>query len=389
MNNKLFNLFRSKIKINVLGKNIKRFINKLIFNNIELLNINYLSNDQVHVVIYKKDYKKVLELKSIYDFEIIDSYGYIKIKKKIGVDKFIILFLILGIISIYVLSNIIFSIEFIHTDKELISLFKKDLTNYDIEPFKFKKSFKEISNIKKEILNRHKDKLEWLEIENIGTKYVIRFEERKIINVKEDTSIQHVIAKKNAIIKKIVAKSGVIIKPKNSYVKKGDIVISGEIKLNEETKNFTHADGKVYGEVWYNVTTSFPYLYIEKNYTGKKKKLILLKIFNDYYGLNFKKYNYSDIKDINLIKNNILPISLVFQESREVIDNSVILTKEEANIKAIEKSRKKIEEMLDDEEYIIYEKQLKKEVKDSKIVIEMFYAVFEDITDYLSIDVGG
>lgn len=389
MNNKVLDIFKSKIKLRISGKKVKRFINKLIFNKIELLNVSYVSDEQAVIIIYKKDYEKVFNIKSIYDLDIIDSYGYIKIRKSLRIDKVIIMFMILGIIGLYMLSNVIFSIEIIHTDKELVSLLRKELAHYDIEPHRLKKGFKEIEKIKKEILAKYKDKLEWLEIESVGTKYIVRFEERKIINIKQETSLQHVISKKNAIIKKIVAKSGVVVKTKNSYVKKGDIVISGEIFLNEEIKNYTRAEGKVYGEVWYNVTTSFPYLYVEKKYTGKKKKLILLKIFDNYYGLDFKKYENSDIKDTILIQNNVLPISLVFQESREVIDNSVILTQEEANLKAIEKSRKKIEEKLDDEEYIIYEKQLKKKVKDSKIVIEMFYAVYEDITDYMSFEVGG
>ena len=63
--------------------------------------------------------------------------------------------------------------------------------------------------------------------------------------------------------------------------------------------------------------------------------------------------------------------------------NIVVASKK--NKTSILKSREKIEEKLSKEEYIINEIQLKVNVKNSKIELEMFYTVYEDITDYLTI----
>ena len=386
MNDKIAEFLRSKLKIKITGKNIKRFISKLVYHKINLLNVNVINDKEAFITIYKNDLDKIEKIKSIYSLDILDSAGYIKIKKRLKINNFIIISIFLGLISLFFLSNIIFSIEVIHYDKDIISFMKKELAHYGIKEISFKKSFDELEKIKSTILHKYKDKLEWIEIQNIGTKYIIRIEERKIIKTKENTDLQHIIATKNAIIKKVLATSGTVIKSKNTFVNKGDIVISGEIKLYDEIKNYTRAEGIIYGEVWYTVKTSYPFIYSEKKMTGKVKKRLLLKVFNNYYGLNFKKYDDAVLIDKELIYNLILPISFVYQEQKETIDNSFILTEEEANDKAILKSREKIKEKLDHGEYIIYEKQLKKEVKNSKIVIEMFYAVYENITGYKIFD---
>ena len=128
-----------------------------------------------------------------------------------------------------------------------------------------------INKIKKQILEKHKNRIEWLEIENVGTKYIIRVEERILNNIEENGSPRDIVAKKDAIIKRIDAYSGEVLKNKLDYVRRGDIIISGNIHLNEEVKNHVEAKGKVYGEVWYKVSLEYPLHYEEVTYTNKKK----------------------------------------------------------------------------------------------------------------------
>ena len=70
----------------------------------------------------------------------------------------------------------------------------------------------------------------------------------------------------------------------------------------------------------------------------------------------------------------------------EIIDN--IYNYDEAIEKALELGRKNIKSKLNDEEYIIYEKCLKVSLNDSKIELEVFYAVCENITGYERIDIN-
>src|SRR5699024_3142798 len=80
-----------------------------------------------------------------------------------------------------------------------------------------------------------------------------------------------------------------------------------------------------------------------------------------------------------------LPISLVKEEQKEVIRKDVVYTEEEALNEAIKMARKKIENGLDKKEYIISQKNLKVDMRNSKIVVDVFFSVYENITGYRDI----
>ena len=377
---------KSKIKIKITGRKVEYFLKKLMSSKIELLDIKLVNHKELIVLIYKKDYSKLLELKSIYEIDVIGYKGILKIKKIIDVNKILIGFIFFGLAILILLSNVIFKVEIIHNNKDLRELLIKELSNYDIEPQKIKKHFKEIEIIKKEILEKYRDKIEWLEIENVGTKYIVKVEERKIIDTKEDYTKRNVIATKSAIIKKVFAKNGVIVRNTDDYVNAGDVVISGEIMLNETVKNTIKAEGEIFGEVWYNIKVEYPYIYSEKKVTGNTKDIIALNFLNKSYGLfDFNRYKDKIVDDKVLLKHLFLPISLVKQKQREVSIMEYVLTEEEALDAALKKGREQMEAKLGEGEYIISEKQLKVNIKESIIVVDVFYAVYENITGYAEI----
>lgn len=57
-------------------------------------------------------------------------------------------------------------------------------------------------------------------------------------------------------------------------------------------------------------------------------------------------------------------------------------TIDEAIDKALSKGKEKIEEKLREDEYIISQNSLKVDIKSSKIELDIFYVVYEDITSY-------
>lgn len=386
MQNEIIYKLKSKIKIQIKGRRVEHFLKRLMSSKIELLDIKYMNRNEIRLLIYKKDYDKVLELKSIYEIDIIDYRGLIKVKKIINVNKVLIFCSLIGLALLLVLSNVIFSVEVVHNSKEIRSLLLKELESYGIESKKFKKSFYEIEKIKTKILEKHRDKIEWLEIENIGTKYLIKVEERKIINLKQDYTKQNIVAKKSAMIKKVFAKNGIIMKNVDEYVKEGDVVISGEVLINESIKDTIKAEGEIYGEVWYNIKVEYPYIYSERLETGNTKEIYTIKFLNNNFEIfNFSKYKDKINEDKTLLKHLFLPVSLLKQKQREVKVIEFVATEEEAIEKAMEKGRTQMKSKLKDDEYIITEKQLKVDIKESKIVLDIFYAIYENITDYAEI----
>lgn len=386
MKNSIYNLLENKLNVKILGNNIERFIKRLKNNNIDILNLKYI-NKGIIIKIYKKDYKKLLKLKTIYNIEVIDYDGLLKVKNKILNNKFIIASILLGLIVLYIITNLIFSIEIITNDTDMENKLKNELKNNGINLYRFKKKYNEINKIKKNILNKYKNEIEWIEIENIGTKYIIKYEPR-IIKTKEDNiTYRNIIAKKSAIIKDMYILSGEIIKSKNTYVKKGDVIVSGYISLNDNVKDTVRSEGKVYGECWYNVTVTYPYRYYEEIETGNNKKIFVIKYLNKEIELfNLKKYKSKKIENNILISNNILPISFIYQKQKEIKIIDEKNTEKELIEKAIKYSNKKIESRLKEKEYIENYKILSKENHEDSITLNIFYSVIEDITDYQIID---
>lgn len=386
MKNSFLLLFKSKIKINVKGKKIERFIKRLADNKINIYNMKLINKDEVNIVILKEDYLKVLNIKSIYELSILGGFGMIKIRKTLKLNRLLLMFLIIGIVVLQILSRIIFSIDVIHTDKNVRNKLLKELENYGLKIHSFKKSYNEIQKIKEQMLILHKDDIEWLEIENIGTKYIVRLEERKIKENEINTEKRHIVATKDAIIKKIEAENGEIIKEINSYVNAGDIIISGNITLNEQVKDIVSASGHVYGEVWYKVKVNYPLAYSEKHETGNSQKRLVFNFLNKSYELGFNKYKDKNITSKLLLKHTFLPISLTYDTQKELIVIDEVYTIEQAIKKAEDKAYEEIKSKLNDKEKILSSKNLKVDVNDSKIELEIFFTVYEDITGYQKIE---
>lgn len=386
LKNYIFFILKSKLNLNIKGNNVERFIKRLKSNDVEILNITYISKNEINIKIYKDDYEKIESLKTIYEINVIDYYGIIKIKNNILNNKFIIVMIFISLIFIYIITNMIFYVDIVTNDSKMESILKSELSELGIRKYKFKKNYTELQAIKKKLLDNHRNELEWIEIENIGTKYIIRYEPR-IVNEKiEETPLRNIIAAKDAVISDMSISSGQIIKDIKSYVKKGDIIVSGYITLNGSIKDTVSSKGTVYGETWYKVTVTYPYKYYESYETGDEKNVFVVKFLNKEIELfNFDKYDTKNATDKIIIKNNILPIFFIKQIQREtkVIDEEY--TEKELTQKAVDYSKEKLEENLENDEYIKDYKILNKTKNTDSITLNVFFTVIENITKYQEI----
>ena len=375
----------SKISLNIKGKNINRFIKKLRTNKIEILSLKYIDKNQVDIIIYKKDYETVLKIKSIYEVTELDVFGLIKIKRKLKISRHLIIITVIAFIIFLIFTHIIFNVEVIHSNKDIRNLILSELKKENIKPFSLKKSYSEISQIKENILNKYKDKIEWLEIEENGTKYTVRVEERTIVKKDNDNTPRNIIAKKDGVLKKVIAEKGDIVKDMNDYVKKGDLIVSGELIFNDEVKGKVKAEGKAFAEVWYVTKTEYPIFTFKETKTKNTKNVYAIKFLNHTLELTFNKFKTKQIEEKEILKHNLIPFQIVKQKQTETKVKDEILTVEEAIYKAKQKAENNIKKNLSKEEYIIRSKYLKSTVKESIVEVEMFFAVYENITDYAEI----
>lgn len=387
MKDKILKIFSSSIKIKVTGRNINNFLKRLINNNINIEKVIPISHKEIDLIINYQDLDKVLKLKTIYNIKIVRYYGKLRIIKRIKKDIFILSSLLISLLLIYTLSNVIFKVEVIHSNKNIIKLVTKELEDNGIKKYKFVKNYQEIEKIKNKILEENKDTLEWLEIIREGTKYTIRVEERIINNKPKDNKIYNIVASKNAVIKNIYAESGEKIRSINTYVKKGDIIISSDITLPNNEKISKTASGKVQGEVWYNINIEYPYQYHEMKYTGNKKKVLVLNLLNKRISFfDFHKYKTFNRNIKYIFNNNITPISLIYEDEYETNIINEVYDYNTAREKAITKAKEKILEKYPNIKDITNIKIIKEEDKKNKISLNLFVTCLEDITEYQEVN---
>lgn len=366
----------SKIKLKIFGKNSDYFLNILISKNINFI-VNEKTKKYLIITVSDRDYKKIKEIKTSYKIKTIQVYGILYIKYLLkNYLSFIISFFIC-ICLLLITSNLVLDIEIVSSNNNIKKMILEDLNVRGISKYKFKVNYDERVRIINEILEEENDSLEWLEIEEYGTKYIINIVERVKKTEEEECIPSNIVAKKDAIVTKIEAYSGEVLTAVNRSVKKGDILISGNIYNKEDIVNVKCSKGKVFGEVWYQVFVDLPKHYHEEYVTGNVEKRIGVDFFNYSSKSSYKNYKR---KDFNIYNNKLLPIRLFYTEYLETIVIDKNFNINNVDQYALDKATKKLSNKLGNEDKIILKKILKKEENNSRIIVGVFFKVNEDIT---------
>ena len=374
----------SRYRILIQGKNVSYFVSLLIGKHVSIYQKEEVPSGVI-LLVDAEGWKIIQEIKTSYSITILNRYGIAKIQYLVHKYFVFLLGIVFFLGIIFFLSHVIFQVDVVHSNELIRSIIYEDLKQFGIERFHFKVSYEEKEEIVEKILEKETEKIEWLEIEEVGTKYIVRVEERKKSKEKKACRPQNIVAKKDAMILEIHAEEGEVKKKKLDYVKRGDVIISGLIYNKEDIVSKRCARGQVFGEVWYQVTLEIPKHYHEEKVTGKKKRKLEVQFLNTTYHL-FSHYDTYQKKSKVLLKSRLLPIQFLFSTylETEVIDEKYTL--DSIDSKAYSLALEKLSQQLSKDDEVISKKILKKYEKDSKIIVEVFFRVKEDITDTVSIE---
>lgn len=376
----------SRYKIKIIGKNPKRFIKDLVREKILLYHME--SHEKFCMIIVDDDGLKFIQkMKTSYQIQVVKEFGIVRLFHLVKKYAWFLGSLCLGILMIQVLSHMVFQVEVEHSKSEIRELILNDLETFGIKKYHFVVSYQKKEEIKKKILAKETERIEWLEIERVGTKYIVKVEERIKNEVVESKTSQNIIAKKDAMITKIIATHGEVVKKRYDYVKKGDVLISGFIKRDDKIVSKTKAEGVVLGEVWYQVKVDLPKKYQEIHKTGKKKKKIEIQFFQKHFYLfDFSPYKTSKQERKTLIKDSIFPFSIHYTTIHETHEISRDYNHDNAEAEALEIASRKLSDQFGSKDRIISKKVLKKTEKNSRIIVEVFFKVEEDIIETENIE---
>ncbi len=345
------------------------------------------TKDYLILEIEEEYFQKIKKLAPTYEITILKRTGKAYLIHLYKTKKIFLYSIIFAFLVIILLTNIIFSVRVVETDKEIKDMILTDLRENGITRFRFKVSYKRKEAIREKILEKEKDYLEWLEIEEIGTMYQVKVI-RRINNPKEEElKPRSIVAKKKGRITRIEADYGEVTTKKNDVVDKGDTLISGLIKNKEEIKTKVAARGKVYAEVWYQVNLNLPTLYQEEIKTGNKKNTLeIIFLDKNIFISELFKYNNSISKETVLYNNPLIPFRISFTKKEEIKLKQVAY-QEDKTLKKIKKlAIDKLKQRIGNDIKILSINVLKKKTSADKIEVELFFKVEEDITSYESLE---
>ena len=345
------------------------------------------TKDYLILEIEEEYFQKIKKLAPTYEITILKRTGKAYLIHLYKTKKIFLYSTIFAFLVIILLTNIIFSVRVVETDKEIKDMILTDLRENGITRFRFKVSYKRKEAIREKILEKEKDYLEWLEIEEIGTMYQVKVI-RRINNPKEEElKPRSIVAKKKGRITRIEADYGEVTTKKNDVVDKGDTLISGLIKNKEEIKTKVAARGKVYAEVWYQVNLNLPTLYQEEIKTGNKKNTLeIIFLDKNIFISELFKYNNSISKETVLYNNTLIPFRISFTKKEEIKLKQVAY-QEDKTLKKIKKlAVDKLKQRIGNDIKILSINVLKKKTSADKIEVELFFKVEEDITSYESLE---
>ena len=125
--------------------------------------------------------------------------------------------------------------------------------------------------------------------------------------------------------------------------------------------------------------------YYEKTYTNNNTNRLRIQILNKNIIIG-KKYKNEDIKEIPIIYNKFLPIKFCLEKVKEMVLIDDLFTVDEAYEEAIKVARSRLLKDLSKDSQILSEKKLKIIVNNSTIDVDIFFKVYENITDIKRIE---
>lgn len=354
--------YRLTEKLYNIGINIYEIKN---FDNYLLIKISY------------EDYEKLKKYLKSYNISIF-SYTGIKKLEKYAMKNFVFFIsLFIGVIILLIVNNMIFKIEIKTNNKEIYEMVNESLKENNIKVFTLKKRHKNVEKIVEKILQENEKDIEWLEIVYDGLKMKVLVTEKIKFNSEVEYKHCNVVASSSGKIISMNVYKGDVLKEVNDYVNKGDILITGEITHNEEVKDILCAKGEVYGEVWYKIKVSVPFVEEYKEYTGKNRYNFQIKTNNQKFKIFKDRLKSYEEKYENIYKLNDFEINFV--KEKEYIIKNKKLSEEEAYVKAFKDGVDKIQNNLSKDEEILVKKVLKKSIFDSTIYLELFVVTKEEI----------
>lgn len=386
----LWNYFHGYVMIRVTGFSVERFVNLAALKGIYIWDI-HPDRTGITMKVSIKGFRLLKECgrKTKCHFKIIERYGlpfllhHYKKRKILGAG------ILLFILGLYILSSMVWVIDIqgnerITQDEILVGCEKLGLKAGCL---KLKINTKTISD---GLIEQFED-ISWVGVEMKGTNIKISIVETiPKTEMIDRTTPCNVVATMDGVITNIVASAGTPLVKAQDVVKKGDILVSGEIIMKdvdqEVGKEYVRAKAEVKAKYWENLTEELPLQYEEKRYTGESKSDIRFHLGDKSINIiqpNLKYENYDKVEVYEkpfAIGDYIFPVSILKDEYKEYILEQKTRTLEEAE-EALKKTLEEKANALVTENGSILNIEMEFEQTEEKVIAKAMITLEERIDE--------
>ncbi|MBA9025478.1 MULTISPECIES: sporulation protein YqfD [Bacillaceae] len=385
MKNQWTNLYTGFVEVKASGKGTERLINELIRQGVSVWDIRRTAPG---ILIFCMDVKEISNLrKAVRKNEckvtfIKGSGGPFFLKRLIKNSGFVIGFLAF-LITIFVLSNMVWGIEVHEASPDTEHAIRKELDKMGIKKGKLQFLLLDVDEIQRRLGDKI-DVLTWVGVDLKGTTYHFRVVEKETPEEVKTYSPQHLVAKKKAVIKKMLVEKGKPIVSINDYVTKGQLLVSGLIG-KEDQPQLVPAIGEVFGETWYKATVEVPLKTNFSVFNGDESTKHYISIGDlsipiwGFKNPDYPAYETETTSRPFLFLQWKLPISYKTETLRSKEDLIREYTKSEAMKEAKKMAKVSLEKELPEDGEIIGEKVLHLGIDNGKVKLSIHYQVIENI----------
>ena len=393
---KLLNWFAGYVLVYIKGYSIERFINVCRSKEIHVWEVKSVEGGYTFYM-KLRDYKELRPIarKTRLLPLIRSKCGFPFYLQQYGKRKGLFLGLFMFLAILYTLSLFIWDIGIEGGYKYTRETLLKFLNQTDVYTGMMKKNV-DCTRIEEKIRLKYKD-ISWVSAEVKGTRLIIKITETNMPTTKRETrEPSHMVATKDGIVTSMITRYGVPQVKIGDVVKKGDILISGIVQVKGDFDAYINtktvvADADITCKTYYEYSDTFSRNYMKKNYTGKKKKGLILNLFNKKISLHKPRIsykNYDIITDEAVLKLSwdfYLPFRALNLEYLEYDSVEQTYTEEEAEQIAMQHLKEYLD-VLDEHNVKLIDNQVKIVVDDNKCTAMGKIIVEESCWEYKQIE---
>ncbi len=378
-------LFSGFVRIKVVGSYSELFINRCIEYNIPIWDIVRLDKDTIILSLYTSDVKRIRPhlKRTRCRIRIHERKGFPFVIKRIIYSRGFLSGVIGCLVLIFILSNMVWSITVNGATPEVEHKLKQAAVELGVKKGKFIFQLPSNQELQREI-TESLEEITWVGVKQSGTTYHFEVVQKQLPEKEPALSPRHIVANKKAIITKMYVEEGQAQVEENTYVKPGQLLISGFIG-KEDKSELVPARGEVYGKTWYVTDVSIPLESTFQTNTGESETKYAIGLFGlriPIWGFSKPDFeHYEELKretDFHFLK---WEIPIAFQTTEVLATKEVTrkYTEKEALNAARSVSREDILNKTSKEAEIKEEKILHHEVENGKVNVKIHYEVIEEI----------